>query len=95
MTGTHRPLARFFGALLTAAGGLIAATAGVCTARFVGDAVMAGFSGDGSAAAVILIELFVGAIPLAIGLALVFAGLRLFRGSARPGGPGAGPGARL
>jgi hypothetical protein len=69
----------FFGGLLMAAGGLIAVSAGLCS---VVVSVM-GLSESGSTTEMItsglpLVLLF-GGIPIAIGLALFFVGLGLYR----------------
>jgi hypothetical protein len=79
----HRMTAtRFFGGLLMAAGGLIAVSAGLCSAfvTFVGMTQ----SGSGLAPLVLLF----GGIPFAIGLALFFVGRGLFREKPGGGQPG-------
>lgn len=92
MSGAPPPrmtAARFFGGLMMAAGGLIAVSAGLCSAVV---SVM-GLTDGGNTTELItmglpLVLLF-GGIPIAIGLTLFFVGRRLYR--ERPGGPPATP----
>jgi predicted benzoate:H+ symporter BenE len=69
------PTKRFFGAALTAIGGLIFALCGLCTGVFLVTGLMP--HEDPSFAG---IALFVGGIPTAIGFLVMRAGLRLYRG---------------
>jgi hypothetical protein len=90
MSGPPRRMTatRFFGGLMMAAGGLIAVSAGLCSAVI---SVM-GLT-DGGTTEEILTEgvplvLVVGGTPFAIGVTLFFVGRRLYR--ERPGGQSSG-----
>ncbi|MDZ4364488.1 hypothetical protein [Brevundimonas sp.] len=76
------PLIRFLAWLLMAVGVLIALTAGACSLIFMVIFLPAGTSNYfGDLGDMILLLLTVGGIPLLIGLALFFGGLRLSRPS--------------
>jgi hypothetical protein len=80
----------FFGALLMAVGGLIAALSGMCTAYFVlGSLFDGGNSGNVFAGAdVLLLALVVGGIPIGIGVLMFLGGRALYRSSLPlPGDP--------
>lgn len=69
------PTRRFFGAALTAVGGLIFGLCGLCTGVFLVTSLMP--HEDGMLA---VIALFVGGVPTLIGFFVMRAGLRLYRG---------------
>jgi hypothetical protein len=82
---------RFFGGLLMAAGGLIAVSAGLCSAVVSFMALTeSGATADMITVGLPLVLLF-GGIPIAIGITLFFVGRMLYR--ERPGGgqPGSAP----
>jgi hypothetical protein len=72
------PVARFFGGLLMAVGGLIAVTSGLCSLAIL---TMGAVSSGNDLGDSIPLVLLVGGIPFGIGLALFFIGRRLYRGS--------------
>jgi hypothetical protein len=72
------PAQRFFGALFMAVGGLIAGLSGLCSAGVL----LIGFASGSDFAetmSVLPIVLFVGGIPIAVGLALFFLGRWMYR----------------
>lgn len=84
MSGQKRrsPVVQFLGWLLVAVGVLIALTAGACSLIFMVVFLPAGTSNYfGDLGDMILLLLTVGGVPLLIGLALFFGGLRLSRPS--------------
>jgi hypothetical protein len=81
---TDIPIRRFFGAALMAVGGLIALLCGLCTLGWTGFVIFGmATSHDTSAASIIggtlMITLFVGVVPTALGVALFIAGRNLRR----------------
>ena len=77
--GERSPAVRFFGWLLMGIGGLIALTAGACSLVFLVSMLSSGGDGlDGLVNALGLLLLF-GGIPIAVGLALIFAGREISR----------------
>lgn len=80
------PVQKFFGGALMAVGGLIAALCGLCTLGVIGFGVVDTLTGgpidDLVGGAVIV--MFIGGIPTAIGLLLLFWGRRLYAPPARP-----------
>ncbi len=84
---------RFGGYLITAIGGLIFATSGLCTVSVIGSTVIntvvsPNAMGMGS---VIGVAMLFGGIPMAIGLALVAAGRSLLRSAPPPAPPEQSP----
>jgi len=69
------PTKRFFGAALTAIGGLMFGLCGLCTGVFLVTGLM-----PHEDAMFAVIALFVGGIPTLIGFFVMRAGLRLYRG---------------
>lgn len=68
---------RLFGYVLSAIGGLIFATSGLCTVTFIGSTA-SNHLGD-----LVPIALLFGGVPMAIGLGLIAAGRRLLRPATR------------
>lgn len=67
------PAVVFFGWLLMGIGGLIAVTAGACSLYFLAGLLGAGDGLDGLVSGLGLILIF-GGVPIAVGLALIYAG---------------------
>ncbi len=76
-----RAIAKLFGALLMAAGGLIAGLCGLCSAVFLFSLAASDPSGVGGMA---MVALFVGGIPTAVGVGLFLAGRKVWRGPPPP-----------
>ncbi len=77
--GERGPAVRFFGWLLMGIGGLIALTAGACSLVFLVSMLSSSGDGlDGLVSALGLLLLF-GGVPIAVGLALIFAGRAISR----------------
>jgi hypothetical protein len=76
--GGGRPVAKLFGALLMAVGGLIMGLCGLCSLAFM---VTMG-AGD-STGMLFLVAIFAG-IPIAAGAAIFFVGRSLWRGAQPP-----------
>ena len=77
---TRRPIVAFLAWLMMAAGALIFTTAGACSLVFIFAFIAPGGSAYfGDLRSVTLMVLTLGGIPLLIGLALFFGGLRLNR----------------
>ena len=68
---TGRVLARFFGGLLMAIGGLLAVSSGLCTLAFIGASA---WPNSGMGMAMAPIALLFGAVPMATGAGIFFAG---------------------
>jgi hypothetical protein len=75
------PVAKLFGAMLMAIGGLIATLCGLCSLGFIGLGVVNAVSqpSGGGSATLIVMALFLGAIPVGIGVVLFIAGRDLYR----------------
>jgi len=80
-SGGGRPVAKLFGALLMAVGGLIVGLCGLCTAGFL---VMTGSSDPGSAGGLLIIAAVVAGIPIAVGVLIFIGGRNLWRGPQPP-----------
>ncbi|PIB93711.1 hypothetical protein [Caulobacter sp. FWC2] len=76
-SGGGRPVAKLFGALLMAVGGLIVGLCGLCTAGFV---VMTGKSDPSSAGGLLVIAAVVAGIPIVVGVLIFIGGRNLWRG---------------
>lgn len=80
----NRPIARFFGGLLMAVGGLIAVTAGLCSLSFVVIDIWQRFayqrSGFAATPTELTIVMIFGGIPFAVGAGLFLGGRALWRG---------------
>lgn len=90
-----RPVARFFGGLLMAVGGLIAVTAGLCSLAITGMGLFAPAAGPQDFIESLPMVLIAGGGPFVVGLLLFLGGRVLFRGSPPgqwpPPNPGPGP----
>ena len=73
----------FWGAMLMAAGILIAGLSGLCSGILIVSGLMGGEASGPDALSSLMIVLVVGGIPFAIGLGLFFAGRALARSHAR------------
>lgn len=82
-----RPVQRFFGVLLVAAGALIGGLSGLCTVFGVGVGAVEMFAHPGDGLSFIATALAVGAIPIIVGVGLFIAGRALVRGARPPGEP--------
>lgn len=74
--GSGRPVARLFGALLMAAGSMIAGLCGLCSAAFL-MSLMAGE--PGALGAMWVLALIFGGVPIALGAGLFIWGRSLWR----------------
>jgi len=80
-----RRVAKLFGALLMAVGGLMAALCGLCSAGVV---IMSGANGVGGAAPAMMLALIFGGPPIVIGVGVFLWGRSLWRGPpAKPDTP--------
>jgi ABC-type Fe3+ transport system permease subunit len=80
-----RSVAKLFGGLLMAVGGLMAALCGLCSAGVV---VMSGANGLGGVAAMMMMALIFGGPPIVIGVGVFLWGRSLWRGpSPKPAVP--------
>jgi ABC-type Fe3+ transport system permease subunit len=75
--GSGRAVAKLFGALLMAVGGLMAGLCGLCSAGVV---VMSGANGVGGAAPAMMLALIFGGPPIVIGVGVFLGGRSLWRG---------------
>jgi hypothetical protein len=76
-----RAIAKLFGALLMAAGGLIAGLCGLCSAVFLFSIAA---SDPGGVSGMAMVALIVGGIPIAVGVGLFMAGRKVWRGPRPP-----------
>lgn len=72
-----RPVAKLFGALMMAVGGLIVGLCGLCTAGFL---VMTGKSDPSGAVGLLVIAAIFAGIPIAVGVFIFIGGRNLWRG---------------
>lgn len=72
-----RRVAKLFGALLMAVGGVMAALCGLCSAGVV---IMSGANGVGGAAPAMMLALIFGGPPIVIGVGVFLWGRSLWRG---------------
>jgi hypothetical protein len=75
-----RAVAKFFGLMLMAVGGLIAALCGLCSLTFLAGAVISMVRSPGSMVMVLPMIAVFGGVPGAIGLGLFFWGRNLWQG---------------
>jgi hypothetical protein len=80
-SGGERSVAKLFGALLMAVGGLIVGLCGLCTAGFL---VMTANSDPGAAGGLLVIAAVVAGIPVAVGVLIFIGGRNLWRGPHPP-----------
>lgn len=80
-------LVRLFGALLMAVGGLIAVLSGLCSVTFAG-LMLVDQGSWADKGQMLLMDLFVGGIPFAVGALAFWAGRRLRRAHPIPPEPG-------
>jgi len=76
-------VAKLFGALLMAVGGLIAVLSGLCSLAFLGTMIQNSVQHPGQSGQIVgllLVVLFFGGVPISVGVGLFIIGRHLFRG---------------